>query len=94
MDDNANAVTKTVGKSISDSRITSEQKCRLQRLALQPENKMDTSDIPELTDKFWKNSILIDSARGLGGRGLEEAEVADGLRRPPLHRKGEWRLQE
>ncbi len=48
---------KIARKNIPDSRITSEQKRRLQKLALQPENEIDTSDIPELTEKFWENAV-------------------------------------
>jgi uncharacterized protein (DUF4415 family) len=30
---------------------------RLARLGEQPDGKIDTSDIPELTEKFWRNAV-------------------------------------
>ena len=48
---------KIVKKRISDSRITAEQKRRLQRIARRSENEIDTSDIPELTERFWQNAV-------------------------------------
>jgi len=31
--------------------------CRLARLARQPDSAIDFSDIPELTEKFWRNAV-------------------------------------
>jgi hypothetical protein len=32
------------------------RKRRLQKLLSRPEREIDTSDIPELTEKFWQNA--------------------------------------
>jgi len=37
--------------------LTSRQKRELQKLAAMPENKIDTSDIPELPPGAWKNAV-------------------------------------
>ena len=36
--------------------LTEEQKIRLEALANKKDEDIDLSDIPELTDKFWKNA--------------------------------------
>jgi uncharacterized protein (DUF4415 family) len=33
------------------------RKRRLEKLALRPDAEVDTSDIPELTEKFWQNAV-------------------------------------
>lgn len=48
---------KMIRKSLSDGRLTPARKRRLQKLFARPESDIDTSDIPELTAKFWKNAI-------------------------------------
>lgn len=50
-------MTKIVKKNFSDSRLTPGRKRRLEKLARQPDQEIDTSDIPELTDSFWKNAV-------------------------------------
>ena len=30
---------------------------RLAKLAERPDSEIDTSDIPELTEKFWRNAV-------------------------------------
>jgi uncharacterized protein (DUF4415 family) len=50
-------MTKIVKKILSDSRLTDERKRRLKKLSWQPENQINTSDIPELTERFWKQAI-------------------------------------
>ncbi|MEE3626304.1 BrnA antitoxin family protein [Nitrospirillum sp. BR 11752] len=37
--------------------LTEEQKAELQALAERPDSEIDTSDIPELTEEFWKNAV-------------------------------------
>jgi len=37
--------------------LTAEQKAELATLAEAPDNEIDTSDIPELTEVFWKNAV-------------------------------------
>jgi uncharacterized protein (DUF4415 family)/uncharacterized DUF497 family protein len=53
----ANGMTKIVKKSLSDSRLTAGRKRRLKKLSRQPDNKINTSDIPELTERFWQNAV-------------------------------------
>ena len=48
---------KVVRKSFVDSRTTPAQKRRLRKLSTRADHDIDTSDIPELTEKFWKNAI-------------------------------------
>src|SRR6202795_1768598 len=50
-------MTKIVRKSLSDSRLIGGQKRRLERLSRRPDAEIDTSDIPELTEKFWQNAV-------------------------------------
>lgn len=40
------------------SELTPEQKARLERLAALPDEAIDTSDIPELTEDFFKNGVM------------------------------------
>jgi uncharacterized protein (DUF4415 family) len=47
-----------VKKSLTDSRLTEEKKRRMEKLALRSDTEVDTSDIPELTEKFWQNAAL------------------------------------
>jgi|EndMetStandDraft_6_1072998.scaffolds.fasta_scaffold419334_1 uncharacterized protein (DUF4415 family) len=37
--------------------LTSEQKAELAALATRPDSEIDTSDIPELSEDFWKNAV-------------------------------------
>jgi uncharacterized protein (DUF4415 family) len=37
--------------------MTAARVQRLARLGEQPDSKIDTSDIPELTEKFWRNAV-------------------------------------
>jgi uncharacterized protein (DUF4415 family) len=37
--------------------MTSARKRRLARLAGQPDSQIDFSEIPQLTEKFWKNAV-------------------------------------
>ena len=37
--------------------LTTEQKAELEALGALPEDSVDTSDIPPLTDAFWKNAV-------------------------------------
>jgi uncharacterized protein (DUF4415 family) len=50
-------MTKIVRKSLADSRLTAGGKRRLEKLSHQPDDAIDTSDIPELTEKFWQNAV-------------------------------------
>jgi uncharacterized protein (DUF4415 family) len=37
--------------------LTAKQKAELVALAARPESEIDYSDIPPLTDEFWKNAV-------------------------------------
>jgi len=50
-------MTKIVRKKLSTSSITAAHKRRLAKLAARPDSAIDFSDIPELTEKFWRNAI-------------------------------------
>ena len=50
-------MTKIVKKNLSDSRITAERRRRLKKLSRQPDDEINTSAIPELTEKFWQNAV-------------------------------------
>jgi uncharacterized protein (DUF4415 family) len=50
-------MTKIVKKSLSTSRLTPERKRRLEKLSGQPDREINTSDIPELTEKFWQTAV-------------------------------------
>jgi uncharacterized protein (DUF4415 family) len=49
--------TKIVNKNLSNSRLTAGRKRRLEKLSRRPDDEIDTSDIPELTEKFWQNAV-------------------------------------
>jgi uncharacterized protein (DUF4415 family) len=44
-------------KSLSNSRLTAGRKRRLEMLSRQPDDGIDISDIPELTEIFWQNAV-------------------------------------
>lgn len=50
-------MTKTVRKKLSTNALTPVRKRRLAKLAAQPDSSIDFSDIPELTEKFWRNAV-------------------------------------
>ena len=50
-------MTKIVRKRLSDSQISSKRRARLAKLARQPDSAIDLSEIPELTERFWRNAI-------------------------------------
>ena len=49
-------MTKIVIKSFSVSRLAAGKR-RLEKLSRRPDSEIDTSDIPELTEKFWQNAV-------------------------------------
>jgi len=53
----ANDMTKIVKKSLSDSRLTARHKRGLEKVSRRPDSEINTSDIPELTEKFWQNAV-------------------------------------
>ena len=50
-------MTKIVRSTLSDRRLTEKDKRELRKLAALPDSEIDYSDIPPLTEKFWKNAI-------------------------------------
>lgn len=48
---------KIVRRTWGESRLTEERKRELGELAKRPDSEIDFSDIPELTEKFWKNAV-------------------------------------
>jgi uncharacterized protein (DUF4415 family) len=50
-------MTKIVRKALSDIRLSAKQLRRLKRIAQRPDSEIDFSDIPELTEKFWRNAV-------------------------------------
>jgi uncharacterized protein (DUF4415 family) len=50
-------MTKIVRKSLSDNLLTAGRKRRLKKLSRRPDNEIDISDIPELTERFWQNAV-------------------------------------
>jgi uncharacterized protein (DUF4415 family) len=48
---------KTVRKTLADSPMTAAAKRKLAKLAKRPDREIDLSDIPELSDKFWRKAV-------------------------------------
>ena len=48
---------KLVHRTLADRPMTSARKRKLARLAAQPDSQIDFSEIPPLTEKFWKNAV-------------------------------------
>jgi len=49
-------MTKIVKKILSDASVTDRHRHRLEKLSRRPDAEINTSDIPELTEKFWRNA--------------------------------------
>ncbi len=50
-------MTKIVRRTLGECRLTPKQKRELKKPAAMPDSSIDYSDIPPLTEKFWKNAI-------------------------------------
>ena len=50
-------MTKIVRKPLADIKLTPARRRKLARLAERPDSEIDLSDIPELTEDFWRNAI-------------------------------------
>ncbi len=50
-------MTKIVRKTLADIRVNAGTKRQLKKLAQRPDSEIDLSDIPELTEKFWRNAV-------------------------------------
>ena len=48
---------KLVTTTLADNPLTPARKRRLAAIAARPDSEIDLSDIPELTESFWKNAI-------------------------------------
>ncbi|HZP22055.1 MAG TPA: BrnA antitoxin family protein [Terriglobales bacterium] len=48
---------KIVRSTLADVKLTPKLKRELQKLAAMPDHTIDLSDIPEATEKFWKNAV-------------------------------------
>ncbi len=48
---------KIVRKTLADIKVTPAMKRRLKALAARPDSEIDLSDIPELTEDFFKNAV-------------------------------------
>jgi uncharacterized protein (DUF4415 family) len=48
---------RIVRKTLDESRPTAREIKRLAALAARPDSEIDYSDIPPLTEKFWRNGI-------------------------------------
>ena len=43
-------------RKLTNTKVTAKQRRELQALIARPERRIETSDIPPLTDAFWKNA--------------------------------------
>jgi uncharacterized protein (DUF4415 family) len=50
-------MSKIVRKTLDEVRKTPISRARLAEIAAMPDDEIDFSDIPELTEKFWQNAV-------------------------------------
>ncbi len=50
-------MSKIVRSTLSDHRLTEKDRRELRKLAARPDSEIDFSDIPEATEKFWRNAV-------------------------------------
>jgi uncharacterized protein (DUF4415 family) len=50
-------MSKFVRKTLAESKLTPASKRKLAKLAERPASEIDFSDIPPLTESFWKNAV-------------------------------------
>lgn len=48
---------KSVRKTLGENPMTPARKRRLARIAARPDSEVDFSDIPSLTEDFWRNAV-------------------------------------
>jgi uncharacterized protein (DUF4415 family) len=48
---------KIVGKALTEHKLTARQKREPAKRAAKPDMEIDYSDIPPLSEKFWKNAV-------------------------------------
>jgi uncharacterized protein (DUF4415 family) len=47
----------TIVRRAAGTPLTEQQRQKLKALAARPDSEIDTSDIPELTEKLWKTAV-------------------------------------
>jgi uncharacterized protein (DUF4415 family) len=47
----------TIVRRAAGTPLTEQQRQKLKALAARPDSEIDTSDIPELSDKLWKTAV-------------------------------------
>ena len=50
-------MSRIVRSTMGSGQLTVKQRRELRALAARPESEVDLSDIPEATEKFWKNAV-------------------------------------
>jgi hypothetical protein len=50
-------MSRLVKRTSSSNGLTAKRKLELAELAGRPDSEIDFSDIPELTEDFWKNAV-------------------------------------
>src|SRR5215472_16965471 len=50
-------MNKIVKRTLGEYRLSAKQRRELEKLAAMPDSSIDFSDIPPLTEKFWKNAV-------------------------------------
>jgi uncharacterized protein (DUF4415 family) len=50
-------MNKLVRKTLAECKLTPASKRKLAELAVRPDSEIDFSDIPPLTENFWKNAV-------------------------------------
>lgn len=50
-------MSRLVRKQLAESAVTPARKRKLTLLAARPDSEIDFSDIPPLTEDFWKNAV-------------------------------------
>ena len=50
-------MSKLVRRTLAESPMTPARKSKLARRAARPDSEIDFSDIPPLTESFWKNAV-------------------------------------
>src|SRR5271155_3381151 len=53
----ADTMPKIITMNSEDNVLTPARRRRLEKLFSRPDSEIDTSDIPELTEKFWQNAV-------------------------------------
>ena len=51
------SMSKVVRKTLADIKVTPAMERHLKKLAERPDSEIDYSDMPELTEEFWKNAV-------------------------------------